>query len=614
MQKHEFIKQRVALYIRVSTDEQVEKFGVALQKEALLSLVKSKPDGMVLAGEKYIYVDEGVSGTVGLDERPAFSRLKEDILMSPESDRPFDIVAVYKIDRFARQLKILLEVIEFLEEHEVKFISANESIDTSTPFGKAMLGIIGVIAELERDTILKRTRDGLVQAFEQGVVLGNSAPYGYTKDDNKRYLVLEEEADVVKEIFRLFVEENRSIDNISHVLHAQKIFSPAASAILYKKRRGTVRKKNINSFWNPGSVRRILGDELYVGKIYGNKYQRGKLLDRKERKLSSTAAPMIIDPLTFDKAQYLLSRSKHQRHVAKEGHVYLLSGLLKCNCCYNPEKDASYERVGWHGQRKKIRGKILFYYQCGRKSKSKTSEICTALPLPADEIETYLVDYAKKLVANPVAVFEHQKKLKSGMKTVKHLTRKDEGLLKLILAVPNRKSRLLEQHEANVISTPLLKKQIAALDADLKRYEKERAEVQMQITQHNLSRGYIKALDSFSEKYSRALEKGLADRPTLYAFLHSLIEEVVISTRPVTAKDIVAGRRKENQQIPNRIHIKLKLPQDILSEIAPKNATDEENAPVVSGGGSGYKSIASGRYRTRTCDLRCVKALLYQLS
>lgn len=57
MQKHESIKQRVALYVRVSTDEQVEKFGISLQKEALFSLVKSKPDGMVLAGEKYIYVD-----------------------------------------------------------------------------------------------------------------------------------------------------------------------------------------------------------------------------------------------------------------------------------------------------------------------------------------------------------------------------------------------------------------------------------------------------------------------------------------------------------------------------------------------------------------------------
>src|SRR5262245_5810938 len=118
---------RVALYLRVSTDDQTEKYGLDLQKSALEGLISSKGkllDGrakMVLAGAKYIYIDDGISGTTPLDQRPAFAQLKEDILLAQEGEKPFDVVAVYKIDRFARRLKILLNVIDFFEENDVQF-------------------------------------------------------------------------------------------------------------------------------------------------------------------------------------------------------------------------------------------------------------------------------------------------------------------------------------------------------------------------------------------------------------------------------------------------------------------------------------------------------------
>ena len=95
----------MALYIRVSTDDQVEKYGPELQKEALLSLIKSKgklsngKDMFVLAGDKHIYLDEGISGTIPATARPAFARLKEDILLADEDNKPFDLVAVYKDQR-----------------------------------------------------------------------------------------------------------------------------------------------------------------------------------------------------------------------------------------------------------------------------------------------------------------------------------------------------------------------------------------------------------------------------------------------------------------------------------------------------------------------------------
>ena len=189
VQKSE-IQLRVAIYLRVSTEDQAEKYGLKAQRAAIEGIIKSrgtledgKTPAMILAGKAYEYVDIDISGSLNIDERPEFRRLKEDILDAPEGSKPFDVVAVFKIDRFARKLKILMKVIEFFEEYKLEFISATESIDTSTPFGRAMLGIMGVIAELESETIRERTMRGREQAIKEVIFMGNHTPFGYQKKE-----------------------------------------------------------------------------------------------------------------------------------------------------------------------------------------------------------------------------------------------------------------------------------------------------------------------------------------------------------------------------------------------------------------------------------------------
>lgn len=130
---------RVAFYIRVSTDDQVDKYGIDAQLSSLKSMIASSgtlSDGitakMILAGEQYIYKDLNVSGATELNERPAFSKLREDLEYSKDGSRLFDVVAVYRIDRFARKLKILLDIVDYFKSQKIDFISVNESIDTST--------------------------------------------------------------------------------------------------------------------------------------------------------------------------------------------------------------------------------------------------------------------------------------------------------------------------------------------------------------------------------------------------------------------------------------------------------------------------------------------------
>jgi|GEM_PF-7067867 len=176
------VQLRVAVYLRVSTEEQADKYGLDAQRASIEGMIKSKGklkdgrDRMVLAGKNYEYVDDGISGTTKMEARPEFARLKEDIMNSPDN-RPFDMVAVYRIDRFARKLRILMDILNFFEEKDIEFISATESIDTSTPFGRAMLGIMGVIAELELETIKSiplLQSDLLIERKMPSIFLGKS--------------------------------------------------------------------------------------------------------------------------------------------------------------------------------------------------------------------------------------------------------------------------------------------------------------------------------------------------------------------------------------------------------------------------------------------------------
>lgn len=574
---------RVAFYIRVSTEEQAEKYGLELQKEALNALLKSKGtlDGerpvMVLAGGQYIYCDD-ISGTTPIDERPGFARLKEDVLMSPKGNKPFDAVAVYKIDRFARRLKVLFDIVDFFRENDLQFISANESIDTSSPFGRAILGILGVISELEIETIKLRTQGGRAEAIKQGVVMGPAIPYGYEKDEQKRLKIFELEAETVRMIFDMFVNNKKSPYEIAQYLSSHDYPSPHASAISYGKNIGGINKKNPANFWRMERVRDILSNERYTGVYYYEKTKGGKLKPRSEWKKSPFSIPVIIDRLTFEKAQNLLEARKHQRRGNDDTkHTYLLSGLLRCNCCYKPDRDEA-GRAYWAGERKKITANNMAYsYQCGNKKSGKTTAGCNSLPLPANEIEKYVINFAKKLLANPIAVYNHQKELASSKVELKELNKKRIGISKLLDGIPSRQDRLREQHSLGFIDSEKLKDEIGKVREKKDQYEKEIKDIDYRISQNVLSEGYIESLALFSEKYQKTLEKVSGNREEAYNLLHSLIEEIIVYSRPVKDDDVIAGKKREGQEIPFRIHIKLKLPQDILQGLV---------------GGSGQESLS----------------------
>lgn len=149
---------RVAIYARVSTNGNGQS--PEMQIRELREYVERR--GWTLAGE---YVDVGISGAK--DRRPELDRL-----MAEAHKRRFDVVCVWRFDRFARSVSHLLRALETFKTLGIEFVSFSEQMDTSTPAGKMVFTVLGAVAELERSLIVERVKAGLRNAKAKGKQLG----------------------------------------------------------------------------------------------------------------------------------------------------------------------------------------------------------------------------------------------------------------------------------------------------------------------------------------------------------------------------------------------------------------------------------------------------------
>jgi DNA invertase Pin-like site-specific DNA recombinase len=147
---------RVAIYTRVSTDDQT----TAAQEHELRQYAKHRGWGV-----QHVYTDQGYSGAS--EKRPALDELLRDA-----RKRKFDVVLVWKFDRFARSLRQLVSALELFRKFRIDFVSATEAIDTSLPSGELVFQIFGAIAQFERALIGERVKAGLGEARRNGKRIG----------------------------------------------------------------------------------------------------------------------------------------------------------------------------------------------------------------------------------------------------------------------------------------------------------------------------------------------------------------------------------------------------------------------------------------------------------
>ncbi len=233
---------RVAVYTRVSTEDQAkEGFSLEAQRERLEAYCRAR-DWSVAA----TYIDDGHSGRN--TRRPAYQK------MMTERDQ-WDVLLVIKMDRIHRNARNFMEMMDTLQEWGKDFVSATESLDTSTAMGRFVMDIIQRIAQLESEQIGERVYMGMSQKAKTGPgILGFHAPLGYVLVEGQLRMD-EDEADVVREIFEECLE-GRTLEEIAADLNE----------LGRKTKRGTG--------WTAVKVYRILHNPIYAGHLRWDGYVR----------------------------------------------------------------------------------------------------------------------------------------------------------------------------------------------------------------------------------------------------------------------------------------------------------------------------------------------------
>jgi site-specific DNA recombinase len=254
----------VAVYLRVSTEEQRERQSIATQREFGERFCQLHKLAVC-----HVYADDGVSGTVPLERRAEGGQILKDARSGT-----FDQLLVYKLDRLGRDTRLILNAVAELEKLGVRIRSMTEEFDTGTATGRLMLTMLSGFAAHEREVIRERSVAGTNRVAEAGVWLGGIVPFGYGKVGEKRdgQLVISEdpipgmamsEADVIREIFRMGAVERKSCRIIADRLNSLHI--PCAYVRDDRLTLRGKRKERTSGVWRPGRIRGLIINKTYMG-------------------------------------------------------------------------------------------------------------------------------------------------------------------------------------------------------------------------------------------------------------------------------------------------------------------------------------------------------------
>ena len=327
-----------AIYARQSVDK---KDSISIETQ--ISLCKGCCDH----DDIIVYSDKGYSGSN--TDRPEFQRLMTDIRAGH-----IDKVIVYKLDRISRSLPDFVKMMEEFTQHGCSFMSRSESFDTGTPFGRAMIQICMVFAQLERENTIQRIRDAYSSRSKEGFYMGGRVPYGFSLKktslhgkQTSMYIPVPKEAEQLKMIFELYSQPGMTLNGI--VKHM------ASKGIPHLR----------GSSWNTSKLSSIIKNPCYVksnaevyryyktndtviindisefdgraGFMFGRRSHGKKFSDVSDQTLVLALHEGIIEPEVWLRCQYKLSRNKQIKRTGL-GKATWLSGLVRCGKCGNTMK------------------------------------------------------------------------------------------------------------------------------------------------------------------------------------------------------------------------------------------------------------------------------------
>ena len=520
-------KTLVAIYSRVSTIEQAEE-GYSIDEQERLLIEWCKKMGY----EVYkCYADRGISGK-NIKSRPA---LKE--LLSDAEEKKFQMVLSWKINRISRKLEDVLKIVNLLENNNISFKSYSEPFETNTPAGKMQFQIMALIGEFERGTIAQNVKMGMCAKARAGEWCGGRV-LGYdlvqmekqpgAKRTKTKLVINEKEAEAVRFIFNEYGNGK-----------GYKAITNQLNKLGYKTKLG-------NNF-SVGSIREILTNPVYIGKIRYNVRQNWS----EKRRRNINANPIITDGIhepiidegLWDKVQAIMESKKGKPSRIYDGE-YPLTGILRCPKCGAGMVISRTTNKLADGTKKRIA-----YYCCGA-WKNKGTSVCNSNTIRVDKANEYVFNKISELLSNEKMVEtivnninkERHSKVNPAKKALERI---DKELEK----IDRKKTKLFEAYEEELISKEEFKERKDELNKRAKSLQEEKEPLLVTLSDDVSEEIPYEFIKSILENFSKVLTES-ATREQQKKLLHMIISEITINE----AREIDSIKLKINDSLVDYIN------------------------------------------------------------
>lgn len=441
-------------YVRVSTQEQTENFSINNQKNDIKDKCRKENWNLI-----DIYSDEGITGT-NIESRQGLKNMLEYIKNNGEN---IDGVLIWKLSRISRKVGDLAIILDTLEKYDVSLISIMDNVDTSSSMGKAFIYIAGVLAEMERDSMMIQLKGGMKQRALEGKFNGGVVPIGYNYNKGDDYLTLnEKEAVIVKKIFELYVEKDYGYKRIAQWLNAR--------LNTYPTKRGTS--------WSIGTVKGVIDNPVYIGKLRWGVHKdwskkRRKGTSNKYILVDSKHEPIITNEL-WEASQN--KRKLSNKKISKGTSTHLLSGILKCPVCgasMVSHKIKKRNKSGYHR-----------YYICSRYA-NKGIDVCGTNLIKAEEAEKLIISKIKGFIGQDDTICKLKEYINLENRDTYSLEENLKRLCKEISKLENKHDKyyeyLVDEEKLKVLSEEKLFSMIEQTRKEIEILTKEKEQLLLEI-------------------------------------------------------------------------------------------------------------------------------------
>ena len=493
------IPLRVTFYARVSTDKDEQLNSLDNQIHYYEELIRKNKAWTFVSG----YIDEGLSG-ISTKKRENFHRMVED-----GKNGDFDLIITKEITRFARNTLDSIQYTRELLNNGVAVFFQNDNINTLDEDSELRLTIMSGIAQDELRKLSSRVKFGHQQAIKSGVVIGNSRIFGYRKE-NKRLVIDEKEAPMVRELFELYATDQYSMKQIEDILWDKGYRNLNGNKIAH------------------GTMANVIANPKYKGYYVGNKVKVVDMFTKKQKFLppeewvmfkdeTGEIVPAIVSEELWEKANAVLHRRsedvKNRQGVCN--HPNLLTGKLFCTCCGEPY----YRR-----ESKKVYGPNKSKWVCSGKIKNG-ADTCPSFPIYESEIKPILYEVFQDTKADADALAAEYIQMYTEMTDHNTLPSQIAEQQKVIDNANKKKAKLLQLNVDGMIADIDFKNMTAQSNKEIEEAERQIRELNSQLETSDEFRKKIDAIKKTLVAAQRDAAQGIISKE----FVERYIDKILVT-------------------------------------------------------------------------------------